>query len=125
MENVNKSFKITIPNITDNTLKLFVNNEYLGEVTNDQLSKLRVDIVEYINETGDTSILDTFYLIGHEDYDTKMGDEIKITMEADGALSCFPWELNHVKRDLNKLIHMRDQIKDKYNILDDKYGRNK
>ena len=51
--------------------------------------------------------------------------EIEITMEADGALSCFPWELNHVKRDLNKLIHMRDQIKDKYNILDDKYGRNK
>lgn len=108
MENVNKNFKITIPNITDNTLKLFVDNEYLGEVTTDQLSKLRVDIVEHINETGDTSILNTFYLIGHRDYDTKMGEEIKITMESDGALSVYPWELNHVKRNLNKLIHMSD-----------------
>ena len=108
MENVNKSFKITIPNITDNTLKLFVDNKYLGEVTTDQLSKLRVDIVEYINETGDTSILGTFYLIGHEDYDTKMGEEIKITMEPDGALSQFPWEMNHARRDLIKLLHMSD-----------------
>lgn len=108
MENVNKSFKITIPNITDYTLKLFVDNEYLGEVTTDQLIKLRVDIVKYINETGDTSILDTFYLIGHEDYDTKMGEEIKITMEPDGALSYYSWEMNHVKRNLLKLLQLKE-----------------
>ena len=109
MENVNKKFKITIPNITDNTLKLFVDNEYLGEVTADQLGKLRVDIVEYINETGDTSILDTFYLIGHRDYDTEMGEEIKITMEPDGALSdIYTWELNKEKRDLIKLLRLKE-----------------
>ena len=109
MGNVNRSFKITIPNITDNTLKLFVDNEYLGEVTADQLGKLRVDIVKYINETGDTSILDTFYLIGHRDYDTEMGEEIKLTMESDGALSdIYIWELNHAKRDLIKLLRLKE-----------------
>lgn len=106
MENVNKSFKITIPNVTDNMLKLFVDNKYLGEVTTDQLSKIRVNIVEHINETGDTSILDTFYLVGHRDSNTKMGEEIKITMDSDGNLSDSPWETNHVRRDILKLLHM-------------------
>ena len=64
---MDKKFEITIPEINDATLKLFVNDEFLGNVTVEQLSKIRVDMVEYINETGDTSIVDTFYLIGHED----------------------------------------------------------
>ena len=115
MENINKSFKITIPNVTDNALKLFVDNEYLGEVTTDQLSKIRVDIVEHINKTGDTSILDTFYLIGHKDSNTKMGEEIRITMDSDGNLSDSPWEINHVRRDILKLIRMNDKFNKRAN----------
>jgi len=99
-------FKIEIPNLTDTTLKLFVDNKYLGDVTVEQLNKIRIDIVSYINETGDTSILDTFYLIGHKDTNTTIGEEIKITMEENGNLSDLPWEMCHVRRAMMKLMEM-------------------
>jgi hypothetical protein len=103
---MNKKFEITIPEITDATLQLFVNDKFLGNVTVEQLNKIRVDMVKYINETGDTSILDTFYLIGHKDTNTVMGEEIKITMEENGNLSDLPWEMCHVRRAMMKLMEM-------------------
>jgi hypothetical protein len=103
MEN---NFKIEIPVITDNTLKLFVNNEFVGEVNTEQVNVIRLNAYKYIYETGDTSVLDTFYFIGHEDSNYAMGKEIKITMVEDGNFSDLPWELAHVRRCLMTLMEM-------------------
>jgi len=103
---MNEDFKIVIPEITDNTLKLFVNNKFMGNVNVEQTSQIRVDVVEYINRTHDTSILDTFYFIGHRDSNTVPGEEIKITMDEVGNFSDSPWECNHVRRSMMKLIRM-------------------
>ena len=42
-------FKIEIPEIANTKMKLFVNDEYVGDVTTEQSSQIRVDICEYIN----------------------------------------------------------------------------
>ena len=107
-----KKFKVEIPVITDNMLKLFVNNEFVGEVNTDQVNLIRLNVYKYIDETGDTSILDTFYFIGHEDSDYAMGKEIKITMSEDGNFSDLPWEMAYVRRCLRTIIEM-DIKKDK------------
>lgn len=101
-----KKFKVEIPVITDNMLKLFVNNEFVGEVNTDQVNLIRLNVYKYIDETGDTSILDTFYFIGHEDSDYAMGKEIKITMSEDGNFSDLPWEMAYVRRCLRTIVEM-------------------
>ena len=103
MEN---SFKIKIPVISDNMLKLFVNNEFVGEVNTEQVNLIRLNVYKYIFETGDTSVLNTFYFIGHEDSNYRKGKEIKITMYNNGILSDSPWEMNHVRRSLLSLIEI-------------------
>ena len=100
------NFKIEIPEIANTKMKLFVNDEYVGDVTTEQSSQIRVDVCEYINKTNDTSILDTFYFIGHRDSDREMGEEIKITMDRKGNLSDSSWEIMHVRRSMLKLIRM-------------------
>ena len=101
-----KKFKVEIPVITDNMVKLFVNNEFVGEVNTDQVNLIRLNVYKYIDETGDTSILDTFYFIGHEDSNYRMGKEIKITMDEDGNFSNLPWEMNHVRRSLMTMMEI-------------------
>lgn len=108
-----ETFKIKIPEIANTKMKLFVNDEYVGDVTTEQSSQIRVDVCEYINETNDTSILDTFYFIGHRDSNHEMGEEIKITMDRKGNLSHSSWEIMHVRRSMLKLIQMdSNRIKD-------------
>lgn len=102
---------IEIPVINDNKLKLYVNGEYKGDVTNEQTCKIREDVCDYIWRTGDKSILDTFYFVGHKDSNTVMGEEIKITMDEFGNFSDSPWELNHVRRSMMKLIMMEREAK--------------
>lgn len=101
-----KKFKVEIPEITDNMMKLFVNDEFVGEVNTDQVNLIRLNVYKYIDETGDTSILDTFYFIGHEDSNYRMGKEIKITMDEDGNFSESAWEINHVRRSLMTLLEI-------------------
>lgn len=111
MEN---NFKIEIPVITDNMLKLFVNNEFVGEVNTEQVNLIRLNVYKYIDETGDTSILDTFYFIGHEDSNYTIGKEIKITMYENGDFSDLPWEMNHVRRSLMAMMEIdRKKISNK------------
>ena len=100
------NFKIEIPEIANTKMKLFVNDEYVGDVTTEQSSQIRVDVCEYINKTNDTSILDTFYFIGHKDSDCEMGEEIKITMDKYGNLSDTAWEIAHVRRSMLKLLQL-------------------
>ena len=104
------NFKIEIPEIANTKMKLFVNDEYVGDVTTEQSCQIRIDVCEYINETNDTSILDTFYFIGHRDSDSEMGEEIKITMDKYGNLSDFSWEITHVRRSMLRLFQL-SQIK--------------
>ena len=108
------NFKIEIPEIANTKLKLFVNNEFLGEVTTEQSCQIRLDVCRYIKETNDTSILDTFYFVGHKDSNDEMGEEeIKITMDKYGNFSHSAWEIMHVRRSMLKLIRLRS---DNYQI---------
>lgn len=88
--------KITVPQIDDNLAKLYINDKFVGNINSVQFAKLSVEISEYIEETGDTSILNTFYLIGHEEYD--YNKEIKVHMEKNGYLTDRLWEFSHVSR---------------------------
>ena len=104
--------RIVIPEIKNTLMKLFVNDEYLGDVTIDQVNKIRVDVVKYIVETGNESILNDFYFIGHEDSNDVMGKEIKITMtDKYGNLSDSPWEMNHVRRSMYELLQLCNKFK--------------
>lgn len=103
---------IEIPVINDDKLKLYVNGEYKGDVNDAQVCKIRLDVMEYIIKTGDTSIVDTFYFIGHKDTNIEeMGEEIKITMDEFGNFSDLPWELQHVRRCMYKLIQLEREVK--------------
>lgn len=96
---------LQIPEITDNTVQYFVDGKFVGNITVDQLNKIRLNVLEYIIENKDKSILDRFYFVGHRDSNVKAGEEIKITM-ADiwGNLSDLPWEMNHVRRSMMNLM---------------------
>ena len=107
---MNNIMNIEIPVINDDKLKLYVNGEYKGDVNDAQVCKIRVDVMEYIIKTGDTSIVNTFYFIGHKDTNIEeMGEEIKITMDEFGNFSDIPWELQHVRRCMYKLLQLEQK----------------
>lgn len=110
-----ENLKITIPKLTDTTVKVFVNDEYIGDATTEQVNKIRIDVAEYIKKTNDISILDTFYFLGHEDNNSgRMGKEIKVVMEDRyGNFSALPWEMAHTRRDMMYLMDLqRKQIEE-------------
>ena len=98
---------LEIPNITNTTIQYFVDGDFLGWVTVDEVNKIRENVLEYIVNTKDISILNRFYFIGHKDTnDSKMGEEVKITMDNYGNLSDLPWEMAHVRRSMMNLIQI-------------------
>ena len=100
MENV-----LQIPRITNNTIKYFVDGEFIDNVTVDEVNKIRENVLEYIVNTNDSSILNRFYFIGHKDTNNdKMGEEVKMTMDNYGNLSDLPWEMSHVRRSMHHLM---------------------
>lgn len=99
MENV-----LNIPEITNNTIQYFVDGEFVENVTVDQVNQIRENVINYIIENKDKSILDKFYFVGHRDSNDKAGEEIKITMDAFGNFSDLPWEMNHVRRSMMRLM---------------------
>lgn len=101
MENV-----LNIPEIINNTIQYFVDGEFVGNVTVDQVNQIRENAINYIIENKDKSILDKFYFIGHRDSNDKPGEEIKITMDAFGNFSDLPWEMNHVRRSMMRLMQI-------------------
>ena len=83
--------------ITNDKLKLFVDNQFVAELDINQFNAYRVQIIEYISETEDDSILQRIYFIGHEGYDNKIGKEIKITFEdVYGNLTDYPYVLDYL-----------------------------
>ena len=102
MENV-----LQIPRITNTTIKYFVDDEFVDNVTVNEVNKIRENVLEYIVNTKDISILNRFYFIGHKDTnDGKMGEEVKITMDNFGNLSDLPWEMTHVRRSMYHLMQI-------------------
>lgn len=99
MENV-----LNIPEITNNTIQYFVDGEFVENVTVDQVNQIRENVINYIIENKDKSILDKFYFVGHRDSNDKGGEEIKITMDVFGNFSDLPWEMNHVRRSMMRLM---------------------
>lgn len=99
MENV-----LNIPEITNNTIQYFVDGKFVGNVTVDQVNQIRENVINYIIENKDKSILDKFYFVGHRDSNDKPGEEIKITMDVFGNFSDLPWEMNHVRRSMMRLM---------------------
>ena len=70
-----------------------------------------------ILKTGDKTIIDRFYFVGHEDSNEGMSGEIKITMDIKGNLSDSPWEGNHIRRSMLKLLRLGRQMNEEnYNI---------
>ena len=98
---------LQIPRITNTTVKYFVDNEFIDNVTVDEVNKIRENVLEYIVNTKDISILNQFYFIGHEDTNNgKMGKEIKMTMDKRGNFDNFPWEMSHVRRSMCHLMEI-------------------
>ncbi len=97
---------LEIPKITNTTLQYFVDGEYVDNVDVNEVNKIRENVLKYIINTKDISILNRFYFIGHKDSNDKMGEEIKITMDVWGNVSDLPWEMNHVRRSMLHLIRI-------------------
>lgn len=98
---------LQIPRITNTTVKYFVDDEFIDNVTVDEVNKIRENVLEYIVNTKDISILNRFYFIGHKDInDGMMGEEIKMTMNKRGNFDKFPWEMSHVSRSMRHLMEI-------------------
>lgn len=98
---------LQIPRITNTTIQYFVDGEFIDNVTVDEVNKIRENVLKYIIDTKDISILNRFYFIAHKDTnDGKMGEEVKITMDNYGDLSDLPWEMTHVRRSMMHLTQI-------------------
>lgn len=95
---------LEIPRITNTTLRYFVDDEYVDNVTVEEVNKIRENVLEHIVATKDASILKRFYFVGHKDSNDKMGEEIVITMDCWGNLSDVAWEMSHVRRSMKHLM---------------------
>ena len=111
-ENLNMNKALEIP-VVDNLLQYYVDGKFIGRVDNDQVYFIRLNVCKYIDETGDKSILDKFYFIGHEDSNVTPGKEIKITIDENGEFSDFPWEMNHYRRSMWQLLRIKKIVKER------------
>ena len=101
-----KDLLLQIPNKLDDTVSLYIDGVFVDRLDINQVNQYRINIVKYINKTGDFSILNRFYFVGHKDTNTVPGEEIKIEMDKKGNLSDLPYEMAHVRRHMWTLIKM-------------------
>jgi hypothetical protein len=98
---------LEIPKITNTALQYFIDGEYVDNVDINEVNKIRENVLMHIVATKDASILNRFYFVGHKDTNNgKMGEEIKITMDSFGNFSNLPWEMNHVRRSMMRLMEI-------------------
>lgn len=110
-----KDLLLQIPNKLDDTVCLYVDGVFVDRLDVTQVSQYRINVLKYVYETGDSSILNRFYFVGHEDSDDIPGEEIKMEMDEKGNFSDYPYELAHVRRYMLKLLKMEREHKE--NIL--------
>lgn len=101
-----KDLLLQIPNKLDDTVKLYVDGEFVDRLDVNQVNQYRINVLKYVYETGDSSILNRFYFVGHEDTNDMPGEEIKLEMDERGNLTELPYEMAHVRRHMFILIKM-------------------
>ena len=97
---------LQVPKKTDDTIKLYVDGVFIDNLDVIQVCQYRYNILKYIYETEDSSILDRFYFIGHQDTNDKPGEEIKIQMDIYGNFSDVPYEHNYTRRHIMNIMKM-------------------
>lgn len=101
-----------IPEIKNDKVALFVDNKFVGWCDTNQVNQYRYNVVKYIKETGDESIRERFYFIGHLDGD-EMGKEVKMVIEDNlGNFNVYPYELAHIRRQTLKLLKLTRDLSD-------------
>ena len=101
-----KDLLLQIPNRLDDTIRLYVDGVFVDRLDVNQVNQYRINVLKYIYETGDSSILNRFYFVGHEDTNNGMGKVIKMEMDEKGNFSNSPYEMNHVRRHMCILLKM-------------------
>ena len=76
MTQENKDLLLQIPNKLDDTVRLYVDGEFVDRLDVNQVNQYRINVLKYIYETGDSSILNRFYFVGHDDTNDMPGEEI-------------------------------------------------
>lgn len=116
MKQEHTNLLLQIPNKLEDTVRLYVDGEFIDRLDVNQVNQYRINVLKYIYETGDSSILNRFYFVGHKDTNDIPGEEIKMEMDEKGNLSDFPYEMAHVRRHMWTLIKMeREHFSDKLN----------
>lgn len=110
-----KDLLLQIPNKLNDTVCLYVDGEFVDRLDVTQVNQYRINVVKYIDETGDYSILNRFYFVGHKNTNDIPGKEIKIEMDEIGNLSVLPYEMCHVSRQMGTLMKMDRERNEKLN----------
>ena len=97
---------LQVPKKKYDTIELYVDGMFINRLDVNQVCQYRYNILKYIYETEDSSILDRFYFIGHQDTNDKPGEEIQIQMDIYGNFSASPYELNYVRRYMMEIMRM-------------------
>ena len=108
--NISINEPLKIPKVKNTTLKYFVEDKFIGNINHVEMYEIITNVIEHISKTNDISILDKFYFIGHEDSNLNMGNEIKITVDKHGNLSNSPYEINHNRRNMLKILSITKRI---------------
>jgi hypothetical protein len=106
MTHTEKDLLLQIPDKLDDTVCLYVDGEFVDRLDVNQVNQYRINVLKYIYETGDSSILNRFYFVGHDDTNDMPGEEIKMEMDEKGNFSKSPYEMNHVRRHMVTLLKM-------------------
>lgn len=110
-----KDLLLQIPNKLDDTIKLYVDGVFVDRLDENQVNQYRINVLKHICETGDSSILNRFYFIGHKDSNDVPGEEIKVEMDEEGNLTNYPYEMGYTRRHLWTLFKMTDESSDEIN----------
>ena len=97
---------LQIPNKLDDTVKLYVDGEFVDRLDINQVNQYRINVLKHVYETGDSSILNRFYFVGHKDTNDVPGGEVKMEMDEIGNLTELPYEMAHVRRHMWTLMKM-------------------
>lgn len=101
-----KDLLLQIPKKLNDTVRLYVDGVFVDRLDVNQVNQYRINVLKHIYKTGDSSILNRFYFVGHKDTNDMPDEEIKIEMDEKGNFSNSPYEMNHVRRHMLTLIKM-------------------
>ena len=102
----NENLLLQIPNKLDDTVSLYVDGVFVDKLDVNQVNQYRINVLKYIYESGDSSILNRFYFVGHKDTNYMPGEEIKMEMDEKGNFSDLPYEMAHVRRHMWTILKM-------------------